>query len=150
MRCKGSAVALILCTIAAHASAQVVRGRVTEAESARRLQAATVTLIDYNKQAVARAGTDTAGNFEIRAPRAGGFQIRFDLLGYTPLTSERIELRARETVQLAVQLSTQAVPVTPLVITARQRSRGTWRSSTSVVHGLAPDTSSRRSKSTSD
>jgi hypothetical protein len=124
MRCHGSAVALILSTVVAHASAQVVRGRVMEAESARRLPAATVTLIDYNKQTVGRAVTDTAGNFQIRAPRAGGYQIRFDLLGYTPLTSERIELGARETVQLAVQLSTQALPVTPVVITARQRNRG--------------------------
>jgi hypothetical protein len=101
-----------------------MRGRVTEAESNRHLPAATVTLIDYNKQAVARVATDSSGSFQIRAPRAGGYLLRFDLLGHTPLISERIELHARETVHLAVQLSTQAVPVTPLVITARQHSRG--------------------------
>jgi hypothetical protein len=101
-----------------------VRGRLTEAESKRRLSGATITLIDYNKQAVLRATTDSTGSFQIKAPRAGGFQLRFDLLGHTTLISERIELRTRETVQLAVQLSTQAVALPPLVIAAGQQNRG--------------------------
>ena len=102
-------------------TAQTVRGRVVDAESNRPLRAANITLLDDQSREVARASTDSAGTFELRAPRPAGYRLRATLFGYATQTSDRVELRARETVQVALQLATQPIPVVPLVIVTRER-----------------------------
>ena len=124
MRWFTPAFASVLIAFASPLRAQIIRGRITEAESNRRLAAATIALVDPRGKVAASATTDTAGVFQLRAPQPGGYKLHFNLLGYTPVISEVIELRAHETIQLSAQLSTQPVPVTPLIVTARQRSRG--------------------------
>jgi carboxypeptidase family protein/TonB-dependent receptor-like protein len=116
--------ALLLAIAVNPAAAQVLRGRVTDAATNQRLRAAEVVLLDGQGRAIARAASDTTGAFELRGERPGNYSVRVALLGYTALTSDRIELRAREAVQIAVQLSTQPIPVAPVVIVARQRALG--------------------------
>jgi hypothetical protein len=109
---------------AAPLRAQTLRGRVTDAESGAGMRSADVILVDSRGREPARATSDTAGFFHLRARRAGSYRVSVSLLGYTPFTSEPIEVKELETVQVGVKLSTRAVPLDPLVITARQQPRG--------------------------
>jgi hypothetical protein len=124
MRSIVLAPALCLTLVTLPADGQVLRGRVSDASSKQLLPAADVVLLDDQEREVTRALTDTMGMFELRAKRSGVHRLQVSLLGYSSLTSDRIELGSRETVQVAVQLSTEAIPVAPIVIVARQRVRG--------------------------
>ena len=105
-------------------AAQVVRGRVSDHETGQWLGGAAVSLVDENGERRAAASTDTTGAFELRVLRAGSYHLLVSLIGYLPFRSEAIQVRARETVQVAVRISGQPIPVTPLLISARSRSSG--------------------------
>ncbi len=121
MLAKLVSLALILVAGAAPVTAQLVRGHVADVESKLRLRAVDVALLDASGRAAAQATSDTTGGFELRAPRPGVYRLRAALLGYSPLTSDTIELRTRETVQVAVSMSAQAISVAPLVIVTRRQ-----------------------------
>ncbi len=99
--------------------AQVVRGAVTDAASNARLARVVVTLLDDRGRQTVVATTDSAGSFELRAPRSGSYRLQVALLPYVPFTSDRLELAASETVQLTVRLATGAIPLEPVVVVAR-------------------------------
>ena len=121
MLAKVVALALILVAGASPVSAQLVRGHVGDVESKLRLRAVDVALLDASGRTAAQATSDTTGGFELRAPRSGVYRLRATLLGYSPLTSDTIALRIRETVQVAVSMSAQAISVAPLVIVTRRQ-----------------------------
>ena len=104
-------------------TAQIVRGRVTDVETGRGLPGTALALTNEQGVDVAAATSDAAGAFELRAPRAGSYMLRVNLLGYVPFTSQPLDVRSRETVQVAIRLSVRPIPMEPLVVTARQRGR---------------------------
>jgi hypothetical protein len=122
---NGAAVVMLCLTLHGFpVSAQVVRGRVSDYTTRQGLRGAAVTLADENENPRDAASTDTTGAFQLRASRAGNFRLLVSRIGYLPFRSEAFALRARETVQVAVQISSQPIPVTPLVISARSQSTG--------------------------
>ncbi|MGH7461423.1 MAG: carboxypeptidase regulatory-like domain-containing protein, partial [Longimicrobiales bacterium] len=124
MRSVSLALALSLTFVAGSLPAQVLRGRVADAQTDAPLRSVELRLLNPEGRQIARASSDTSGMFELRAARPGTYQLDATLIGYATLKSDSIALRSRETVQVALHLSTQPVPITPLVITARQRGTG--------------------------
>ncbi len=91
MKSTISVVALTLC-FASPVCAQIVRGRITDDASGSSLRQASVVLLAPDGREVAKALSDTAGVFELRAPKSGLYQLRVTLLGFLPFTSERLDL----------------------------------------------------------
>jgi len=116
------AVVAILAAAASSASAQVLRGTIVDAQSSRQLPAADIGLIDARGQRAAGTRSDSAGAFQFELPQPGAYQLQVNLIGYATFNSEAVPLRQGETIDVLIRLSTVALPLTPLVITARRRA----------------------------
>jgi hypothetical protein len=123
MRPAGFLFLLALLAAPAPASAQVVRGVVQEDGSRRPLAGATVQLLSQGGAAVATARTDSAGAFTLMVGRAGAYRLRLTHPSFVALDSLPLVLAAREAVQLELRMGRSAIPLEPLVVTARQEPR---------------------------
>lgn len=123
----GSLAALAVLALAAPASAQTIRGRVVDAATGQPVADATVTALNPNDRLVARTRTDAEGAFTLDVRRQGTFRLRGERIGYQPSRSEVFPVEVRETVEVDLRLSTEALTVAPLTVTARReppRRRG--------------------------
>ena len=110
---------LILAITAAQLPAQIVRGAVRDAASNAPITAVSVALLDEQGRESGRVLTDSAGWFDLRAPRPGAYKLQLTLLPYVPFTSDRIELSINQTTQVALRMGTGAIPLSPVVVVAR-------------------------------
>jgi len=76
--------------------AQTVRGLLTDSVSRAPLAGAFLTLIDERGAERARAMTNGAGEFTLNAPAAGTYRLRSKRIGFRPLISPPLALRAGE------------------------------------------------------
>jgi hypothetical protein len=106
---------------AAALPAQTVRGRVLETGQEVPIAGAEVALVNATGAAHAAAVSDDAGRFEVDAPEPGVYSLRVGRLGYQGYTTEPLDMGRDETVVVELRLGTQAVPVEPVVVTARRR-----------------------------
>jgi hypothetical protein len=100
-------------------TAQTVGGSVREDGSGAAVRGATVVLERVGGKARAGASTDSAGAFVV--PLAGGsgrYIIRVGHPSYLPF-ADTLQLRGQETITLEVRLGREAIPVQPLVVSAR-------------------------------
>jgi len=111
--------ALAMAAVPAVAFAQIFRGRVTDYPSGRSITGVQIDLIDDRGRGIVQTTTDTAGFFELRAPRSGVYSVRAALIGYQTLTSEPLEAGPREILELSLQLSVRPVSLTPVVVRVR-------------------------------
>lgn len=105
---------------AAPCAAQVVFGRVVDDATGTPLSAVTVALLDAQGRTIARTATDSIGIFELTVAQAGSFSLNAQQLGFRSWTSERLDLRRNELLQVEVRLGRQAIPLQPLLISARR------------------------------
>ncbi len=91
------------------ARAQAVRGIVLHADSVTRAAGVIVVATDASGTAVSRALTGESGEFEIRLPRAGDYQLRFLRIGYRPTIAPAFHARAAVTVETRAVLDGVAV-----------------------------------------
>lgn len=112
--------AFVLAALPGIAVAQSVRGTVTEQASQRPVVGAVVFLIDANQVVVARDLTSEAGFYRLVAPRAGTYRVRTLRIGFRPVTSRPIELRAGE--DALVPLAIESVPVSLNAIRVESRA----------------------------
>ncbi|MEX2284359.1 MAG: carboxypeptidase-like regulatory domain-containing protein [Gemmatimonadota bacterium] len=150
MYARAAVLPLFLFLIDSPLNAQVMRGRVTDYATGELLHGAAVLLLDENGRGIAQTTTDTTGLFELRAARAGAFQLNVSLIGYLPFTSVTLSLSLRETMQVRIQIATQPIPVAPLVVTARSLGVVGWMNSRGGGPGRALAISSRERISKSD
>jgi hypothetical protein len=117
-RCgKALAVLLVLGLVPAGAAAQqVIRGRVVEDVTRRPIQGATVELLGAGVRDHARATTDSAGDFRVAVPRAGGFGLRVSHTGFLTYEAHDIEVGTAEAVTVEVRLGRSAIPLEPLIV----------------------------------
>lgn len=109
---------------AERAQAQRITGLVVEEGSRTPVREAQVVLFAPEGAIRAEAVTDSSGVFAFSAP-AGEYSLHVDRLGYEAYTSPFLELGDAEAVSLEIRLGIGAVPLEPLIVTARSvQTRG--------------------------
>ena len=101
------------------ARAQVVRGEVTDSSN-RPISGVIVMLLDSRSQSRARALTDERGEFRIAAPATGAYSLRTQRIGFRPLSTPPIELRAGDEVMRHIVVA--GLPITLDTIRVADRS----------------------------
>ena len=91
---------LLCCAVCASpcSAAQAVRGLLTDSVSRTPLPGAFLTLVDEHGVERARTMTNVAGEFTLTAPAAGTYRLRSKRIGFRPLVSATLTLRAGEVV----------------------------------------------------
>ncbi|MBW3570382.1 MAG: carboxypeptidase-like regulatory domain-containing protein [Gemmatimonadetes bacterium] len=100
---------------------QGISGRVLDDDTQRPVPGATVTLMTLRERGVARAVTDSSGYFHLRVPRADGYVLRTERMGFRPATSGTITVTPSDTAEVEVHVSTTAVLLAPLAVVAASR-----------------------------
>ncbi|MGH7621533.1 MAG: carboxypeptidase-like regulatory domain-containing protein, partial [Gemmatimonadaceae bacterium] len=98
------AAALLLLLAAPGARAQTVRGLVVDA-AASPVPGVVVLLVDSSAAVVARSLTNDRGEYRLTARAAGTYRIRTMRIGYRPVVSDAVALRAGATVGRRIELS---------------------------------------------
>jgi len=111
----------LLCQAAA-VEAQGVHGRVFD-EARAPVHQAQVELVAADGRWSGRALTDTAGAFRIEAPRAALYRVTVTHVAFQPWTSDTLRVGSAEMLGLEVRIGRTAIPLEPLVITARGHPR---------------------------
>ncbi len=115
---------LVLATALAQSlQAQVVRGVARDADTDRRVESGVVTLLDGNGAGIRAVLTDSLGEFAVLAPAAGAYRLRFERLGYKPVTTARFNLKAGETASRNLEPTAISVSLAEIVVTDRPRCR---------------------------
>jgi hypothetical protein len=104
------------------ATAQVVNGRVSDANTAGSVLNATVELLDDRGRFLSRTLTDSTGAFRLRAWISGKYFVRTTMLGYAVVTSDVLELGTGESIELSVPLTLDPVKLAPVTVRSRSRS----------------------------
>lgn len=120
LRLRGLLAAAVLC--AAPAAGQSVEGRVTESQAGQPVAGARVILIDSANAIVARAETDTAGAFALRAPAAGEYRLRAERVGLRPTLTRAVPLAEGETVAVEVRMGAEPVVLDTAVAGVQRRT----------------------------
>jgi hypothetical protein len=113
----------LLVVVPPPASGQIVRGTAREAESGQAIESGVVTLLDIDGVAIRAVLTDSLGQFGVRAPVAGAYRLRFERLGFRPITSDRFTLDAGETETKTLQATPVSISLERIVVTDRPRCR---------------------------
>lgn len=102
---------------------QIVRGRAHETESGRAIEAGVITLLDGDGRPIRAVLTDSTGEFGLRAPAPGAYRLRFERLGFRPLTTDAFTLDEGETETKAIRAAAVSVSLERIVVTDRPRCR---------------------------
>jgi hypothetical protein len=105
------------------AHGQVVRGTAHEAESGRAIESGVITLLDGDGRMIRAVLTDSGGAFGLRAPAPGAYRLRFERLGFHPLTTDRFTLDEGETESKAIRASAVSVSLERIVVTDKPRCK---------------------------
>ncbi|MEJ2679240.1 MAG: carboxypeptidase-like regulatory domain-containing protein [Gemmatimonadota bacterium] len=118
---RGVFIALALSVTAVPAAAQLVTGRLVDRTTGEPLDGAFVVLVDST--GVDRGGilTNREGRYFLRVPGPGRYTIRAERIGYASATSEPLMLAADETRVYDMAVSTQAIELESIRVTAEQR-----------------------------
>lgn len=122
MRAHSSLLMISLLAFPSVLSAQLVRGRILEAEGDRPIHLARLALLDDRDRVLMETLSDSTGAFRIRAWQAGKYRLRARGLGYETVTSELMELATGEEFVLEVRLAAEAIPLEPITVVARSQS----------------------------
>jgi len=97
---------------------QIVAGYVVDDAMGTRLADVEVSLRNTAGRIVRTAVTDTAGAFELQAPRFGEFTLVASMLGMTTVATESFAVEAG-TMKVVLRMAAEAVPLEPLTVEAR-------------------------------
>lgn len=107
----------------AAAPSQTIRGVVIEDGTRNPIAGVSVELIASTAQRIALAQTDSVGEFVLVPRRSGDYTLRLTHLGYVPVDSVTLLLRPGEAIEIELRMGHAAIPLEPLVVTARMDSR---------------------------
>lgn len=103
------------------ASAQMVRGTVTDAATGGPIKTASVTLFTTDGRRVGNVVSDEDGKFEMVLPKGKTVYVQAARIGYETAKSDPITATTSELLELNVRLSTAAIPLKSIeVVTRRQ------------------------------
>jgi hypothetical protein len=112
-----------LILLAPTARGQIVRGTVREAETGRVIESGVITLLHADGSSIRAVLTDSAGEFGVRAPSPGAYRLRFERLGFRPVTIDRFTLDEGETETKSIRARVASVSLEAIVVTDRPRCR---------------------------
>lgn len=112
--------ALVLVGASTHTplSGQVVRGAVLDESTGTGVEGATVALIGPTGDG-SRAVTDSTGRFTLSGRGLGDYLLHVSRIGYRAVTTPSLLLDRSDTVEVAIRVAVEAVPLAPLTVTAR-------------------------------
>lgn len=104
------------------ASAQIVRGTVVEDSSGKPISDVGVVMLARDGGAIIGSSRSNAtGEFVLKAPEPGRYTLRATRIGYRPVTSNDLSIRAGDVLDVTVNMSAVAVPMRAVVVTDRSR-----------------------------
>jgi len=112
--------ALLLCA-ALPASAQTVRGLLTDSVSRTPLPGAFLTLVDASGVERARVMTNQAGEFVVTAPAAGSYRLRSKRIGFRPLVSAPLTLGAGATISYNAAIDPIPISLQTVVVAGERQ-----------------------------
>jgi hypothetical protein len=118
---RAALIALIL--VPAHASGQQITGILRDQDTGVALRGAMISLLDQGDAVRDRFLTDDEGRFTLTPPGPGEWRLGVELIGYRSLVTQPLEVAAREWITLELTLAIAAIPLEPLVVTARRAIR---------------------------
>jgi hypothetical protein len=113
----------MLLLLPAAAKSQTIRGVVVEDGTSTPIAGALVELMAPDESSVATAQSNSTGAFLLRPRRSGSFILRLRHLGYATVVSDTLVLKPEEAVEVEVRMDRTAIPLEPLVVTARRNAR---------------------------
>jgi hypothetical protein len=102
-------------------SAQFARGIITERDSGAPLNGAFVVLLDAAGRQRNAVLSDDRGNYVMRAPEAGAFRIRAELIGHESVITPRFDVPAAGPAIVNVQLGVAAIELAAVEASAGDR-----------------------------
>ncbi len=105
-------------------AAQTILGRLVEDSTGTAIVTGTIFLLDRDSIVVSSSVADSLGRFTLQAPAHGVYLLRAEAIGYHAGSSNDIDVSNADTVEVQLRLSAQAVPLQPLVVTARTARLG--------------------------
>src|SRR5688500_12365902 len=111
--------AAMLCGLPTLLAAQVVVGRVIEAEGSQPIRHATIELLDDRAQVVTRVTVDSLGVFRMRSWNAGKYRLKTTAIGFVTVSSDLLELATGDLLDLTIRMAPDAIPLEPIVVKAR-------------------------------
>ena len=87
--------------------------------SRRPIPSATIELVAEGAKALLRATSDSVGAFVLTLPAAGNVTIQARRIGFVVAPPTPIHVEANQTLTIELRLDSQAVPIEPVVVTAR-------------------------------
>lgn len=106
-------------TIPDPAAGQAIFGRILLAGDTTGVEGATVTLRDNNGRFLLQVQSDATGRFRIPLDFPGPFGISASRIGLRTVNAE-VTLGEREMVEVELRMAPEAIPLDPLVVTARR------------------------------
>ncbi len=100
------------------AAAQGVRGIVIDAATEQPVDGADVVLLDTLGNRINAVSSDTTGRFLLLITASGRYQLRASRIGYKDSMSRPIYLDRHELLPVELRLSTEAIEIAPLTVTA--------------------------------
>ena len=101
------------------ALAQSLRGRVLDDSTGAGLAGARVDLLGQDGHVVQQVLTAEDGTFRLQVPKIGQYRVRVRRLGYAPRATPLLDLTARDTLALALRLTTTALMLAPVTVVGR-------------------------------
>jgi hypothetical protein len=117
----GARLAALLLFTALPAPAQTVRGLLTDSVSRSPLPGAFLTLVDDKGVERARVMTNQAGEFVVTAPAAGSYRLRSKRIGFRPLLSAPLTLRAGEAISYNGAIDPIPIPLQAVVVAGERQ-----------------------------
>jgi hypothetical protein len=103
---------------------QLIVGRLLDDESGQPIQMGTMRLVSHLGSPVATILSGEEGEFRLVSPRPGTYRVTAERMGYEPGESAELHLMPGDSIGVEFRLSTQAILVEPLTVTASARPWG--------------------------
>ena len=112
-----------LCSLPLAAPAQTLRGNVVEDVTRNPLDNALITLLDSRGREMGqvRTRTDSSGRFIVHGPAPGRYSLRVTRIGYSPLTSDPIDLFGGDVANVTLAMSSVPQRLGSVTVSAKGR-----------------------------
>lgn len=117
------ALAAVLALVPAVAGAQTVRGVVLEEDGTNPIAGATIELLRADSTLVGSVTSDRRGWFHLEIGHEGRYLLRPAHPSFVAMALDTVSVGRHEIVTVVLRMGRSAIPLAPLVVTARSRDR---------------------------